>query len=218
MTHTNKIGVLPGYSDPVWYNPKGIANILPLGLVQKNHPVTYNSRDGNEFIIHSPQRPTFKMTKAGLFYHDMRQLLKNKDAHILANESHSPIPQVQDKKERYISRDIKRADRARRFQHITGQTIKRIFHAVNNNIMQNLPILREDVKMAKDIYGPSIPHLKVNTVRRKVQHVEPVNIKMSPKPSLISTKSSPFAVTSYKSMELASSTQYHGTSFLPLEV
>ena len=54
VTHTNKIGDLPGYSDPVWYNPKGISNILSLGLVQKNHPVTYNSKDGNEFVIHSP--------------------------------------------------------------------------------------------------------------------------------------------------------------------
>ena len=35
VKHTNKIGDLPGYSDPVWYNPKGIANILSLGLVQK---------------------------------------------------------------------------------------------------------------------------------------------------------------------------------------
>ena len=33
VTHTNKFGDLPGYSDPVWYNPKGIANILSLGLV-----------------------------------------------------------------------------------------------------------------------------------------------------------------------------------------
>ena len=35
VTHTNKIGDLPGHSDPLWYNPKGIANILSLGLVQK---------------------------------------------------------------------------------------------------------------------------------------------------------------------------------------
>ena len=124
VTHNNKSGDLLGYSDPVWYNPKGIANILSLGLVQKNHPVTYNSQDGNEFFIHSPQRPTFKMTKAGLFYHDMRHLLKNKDAHILMNDSHYPIPQVQDKKERYTARNIKRADLARRLQHITGQKIK----------------------------------------------------------------------------------------------
>ena len=47
VTLTNKIYDLLGYSDPIWYNPKGIANILSLGLVQKNHPVTYNSRYGN---------------------------------------------------------------------------------------------------------------------------------------------------------------------------
>ena len=98
VTHTNKIGDIPGYSDPVWYKPKGIANILYLGLVQKNHTVTYNSRYGNEFVIHSPHRPTFNMTKAGIFYHDMRYILKNKDAHILVNDLHSPIPQVQYKK------------------------------------------------------------------------------------------------------------------------
>ena len=111
----------------------------------------------------------------------MRHLLKNKDAHILVNDLHPPIPQVHDKKERYTARDIKRADRARRFQHITGQRIKIILHAVDNNILQNLPILREDVIMAEDIYGPSIPHLKVDTVRCKVQHVEPVKITNVPK-------------------------------------
>ena len=67
VTHTKKIGDLPGYYDPVWYNPKGIDNILSLGLVQKNHPVTHNSQDRNEFVIHSSHRPTFKMTKYGLF-------------------------------------------------------------------------------------------------------------------------------------------------------
>ena len=75
------------------------------------------------------------MTKAGLFYYFMRNLLKNKDAHILVNDSNSPIPQVQDKKERYTARDIKCADRARQFQHITGQPIKLILHAVDNNTL-----------------------------------------------------------------------------------
>ena len=159
VTHTNKIGDLPGYSDPVWYNPKGIAIILSLGLFQKNHPVTYNIRYGHYFFIHSPHRPTFKITKAGMFYHDMRNLLKNKDAHIMVNNSHSPIPQVQYNKVIYTAHDIKRADRARQFQHITGQPINRILHEVDNNILQNLPIMQEDVRMAEDIYGPSIPHL-----------------------------------------------------------
>ena len=100
MTHTKKIGNLPGYYNPVWYNPKGIANIMYLGLVQKNHPVTYNSQDRNNFVIYSPQQPTFNMTKADMFCHDMRHLLKNKGAHIMVKDPHYPIPQVQDKKER----------------------------------------------------------------------------------------------------------------------
>ena len=99
--------------------------------------VTYNIWYGNEFVIHSPQRRTFMMTKAGIFYNAMRHLLKNKDSHIIVNDSHYPIPQVQDKKEIYTTRDIKRADRAMRFQHITGQPINRILHAVDNRILQN---------------------------------------------------------------------------------
>ena len=98
VTHTNKTGDLPGYSDHVWYNPKGIANILSIGKVQKDHSVTYNSQDGHDFVVHSPQRPTFKMIEYGLFYQDMRNFLKKKDVHIMVNDSHSPIPQVQDKK------------------------------------------------------------------------------------------------------------------------
>ena len=124
VTHTNKIGDLPGYSYPVWYNPNVIANILSLALVQNNHLVTYNILYVNGFVIHSPHRPTFKMTKSGLFYHDMRHLLKNKDAHIMVNDSHSPIPQVQDKNKGHTTRNIKRADCARQFQHITGKPIK----------------------------------------------------------------------------------------------
>ena len=35
--------------------------------------------------------------------------------------------------------------------------------------------------MAEDIYGLSIPHLKGKTIRRKIQHVEPVKIRNDPK-------------------------------------
>ena len=36
VTNTNKICDLHRYSYSIWYNPTGIANILSLGLVQKN--------------------------------------------------------------------------------------------------------------------------------------------------------------------------------------
>ena len=121
------------------------------------------------------------MTKSGLFYHDMRHLLKKKDAHIMVKDSHSPIPQVHDKKKVYNARNIKWSGCERQFQNITGHPIKQILHAVNNNILQNLPFLREDVRMAEDIYGPRIPHLKGKTVRCKIKHVESIKITSVPK-------------------------------------
>ena len=188
MTHTIKIVELPGYSDPVWYNPKGISCILSLGLLQKNHPVAYNIQNGNEFVVHSPQRPTFNIIKDGFFNHDMRHLLKKKDTHIMLNDLHSPIPHMQDKNKVYTARDIKQADCARLFQHITGQSKNIILHAVDNNILENLPILREDVRTTEDIYGKSIPHLKSKTVWCKIQHVEPINITSVPKTILYNYK------------------------------
>ena len=99
VTYTDKIGDLPGYSNTVCYNPKGIAKTLSLGLVQKHHLVTYNSQYGNGFVVHIPQQPTFKITKASLFYHNMRHFIKNNNnLHIMVNYSCSPIPQVEGKK------------------------------------------------------------------------------------------------------------------------
>ena len=68
------------------------------GLVHKHHLVAYKSQYGNECVIHIPQRPTFKMINAGLFYHNMRHFLKNNNAHIMGNDSRSPIPQAEGKK------------------------------------------------------------------------------------------------------------------------
>ena len=88
---------------------------------------------------------------------------------------------MKDKNKGYTARNIKQADRARQFQHITGHPIKRPLHAFDNKILHNLPILREDVRISEDIYGPSIPHLKFKTVRRNIQHGEPVKITSVPK-------------------------------------
>ena len=109
VTHTNNIGELPGQSNHAWYNLKGVANILSLGLVQKQHLVTYNSQDGNEFDIHTPQGPKFKMIKAGILYQNMRYLLKN-NLYAMVNNSRSSNPHVGEKKKQYTACDVKRCD------------------------------------------------------------------------------------------------------------
>ena len=88
---------------------------------------------------------------------------------------------MKDKKKGYTTRNIKRADNSRQLKHITVQHIKRILHEVDNNILQNLPILQEYFGMAEDIYGPIIPHQKGKTMRCKIQHVDPVKIPSIPK-------------------------------------
>ena len=82
---------------------------MSLVLVHKHHIVTYNIQYGKEFAVHIPQLTIFKMTNSGLFCHDMRQLLKNKNnAHTMVNNSRSPIPQVDEKKKQYIACDVNR--------------------------------------------------------------------------------------------------------------
>ena len=77
----------------------------------------------------------------------------------MVNDSCYPTPQVEENKKQYTAPDVKRDAQRRKFHHITVQPVERILHAADNNILQNLPILRDDVKMAEDIYGPSVKHL-----------------------------------------------------------
>ena len=68
------VGELDGYGT-VWYNPKGIANILLLSQVEKKHRVTYDSAASNAFVVHKndSSKRRFAQAKSGLFYLDMKQ-------------------------------------------------------------------------------------------------------------------------------------------------
>jgi hypothetical protein len=72
VSQTNMIGDLPGYGGEVWYNPKGIANILSLSNVKKHHRVTYDSNAEKSFIVHKKvgNQRRFKQSNKGLFYLD----------------------------------------------------------------------------------------------------------------------------------------------------
>ena len=99
----------------------------------------------------------------------------------MVNDSRFPIPQVKENNNHYTTRDVKRDDSARQLQHIIGQPIKWILHAVDKNILQNIPILWEYFGMTEDIYGPSVPHLQGKKSHHKIQHVEPVMVTSTPR-------------------------------------
>ena len=74
VTSTNLVGDLPGYGT-VWYHPNGIANILSLAKMQEHgYHIKYDSKDGNAFIIHKPDRSmrVFKQSDRGLYFMDSK--------------------------------------------------------------------------------------------------------------------------------------------------
>ena len=124
----------------------------------------------------------------------MRHLLKNNNMHIVINDSCSTIPHMEEKNKQYTSQNVKIAYWKRWSHHITGKPIRLILHTNDNNILQNLLILREEVGMAEDIYGPSVPHLHGKKVRHKFNMWNLSWYQMYPRKSLINTRKSPYAV------------------------
>ena len=104
-TIINMVGDLPGYPNPVWFDPAGIANILWLSNVQKIYQVTYDSVKEEVFVVHMRGgQLIFKMAKIGLYYHDMR------------NKSYMFALPAKKNKQIYTKRQMNGADTARNLQ------------------------------------------------------------------------------------------------------
>ena len=98
----------------------------------------------------------------------------------MVNDSHYPIPQLEENKKLYTARDINRVDCARKLQNTTVQPIKQTLHSVDNKILHNLSIFWEDVGMDEDIYGPSVPYFQGKIVCHNIKHVEPMMVPNVP--------------------------------------
>ncbi len=164
ITKTNMIGIMPGYPGEVWYNPKGIANILSMANVKKYFRVTYDSAGGEGFVVHKPDgtQRQFQESNTGLFYLDTSRQLT---ATVL-------VTTVDDIEANYTVRDYKHAGVARHLQNVIGRPSTRDFlNMVGSNLLPNCPITIKDIMTAEEIFGPNIGSLKGKTVRRKGDHV-----------------------------------------------
>ena len=72
------IGDLDGSSEPVWYTPKGIANVLSLASVRKHFAVEYRPRlESAKFVVHMNRRSVdFVESDEGLYYFDTSAIKK----------------------------------------------------------------------------------------------------------------------------------------------
>jgi hypothetical protein len=160
---TNLIGDLPGYPTPVWYHPKGIANILSLKRVSQHCRVQYDSEENAaSFHVTKPDGTVldFKPSISGLHYCDSRVY------------GTSLINTVAEKKSQYTRRACKKAMLARRIQNVIGRPSTRDFiKIVKGGMLRNCPVSRSDVMTAEDIFRPNLGSLKGKTVRSKNAHV-----------------------------------------------
>ncbi len=164
VTQTNMIGEMPGYPGEVWYNPKGIANILSMANVKKYYRITYDSSQGDGFIVHKTDETQrcFKESDKGLFYLDTPEQPK---ATVL-------VTTVEDVKSNYTIQDYKQAELARHLQNVIDRPSTRDFaKIVESNLLPSCPVSVRDIMIAEDIFGPNIGSLKGKTVRRKGEHV-----------------------------------------------
>jgi hypothetical protein len=68
------MGYLGDFPEPIWYDPKGVANIMSLPIVQKYYGICYDNSKDNSFIVSTPKKTKFHfhpMAK-GLYAYDKK--------------------------------------------------------------------------------------------------------------------------------------------------
>ena len=152
------MGTLENYGD-VWYHEEALTNILSLqNLHQKGYGIQYNNEDKDVFLVTKPngKKVQFNPSNDGLYFYDTRSHGVN-----LLNS-------VEDNKSKYSARQIKRADKARATYYMIGlPSVRDYKNLIRFSLIKNCPVTIKDIKIAEDIYGPSISALKGKTRRQR---------------------------------------------------
>jgi hypothetical protein len=139
----------------VWYNAKGIANILSLAKVKQKYPVGYNSDSCNQCVGVQPKKQVvFQQSGSGLYYHDTM------------NRAVVMVNTVEKNREGYTDRAYGAAKQARRALGMVGYPSEKYSkHMVSSNMIRNCPFTPKDITAANNICGPNVASMKGKTVR-----------------------------------------------------
>jgi hypothetical protein len=175
VAETNQIGHLPGCAGEVWYYPNGIVNILSFADVAKHYRVTYDNKAKDVFQVHRPYGTTrdFFKSARGLYYMVATPAVKTATTLM--------IDTVAKKKELYTDRAIKRAELARQLQNTIGHPpLRRFLELIDQRLIPNCPVTREDVLIAEQIFGTNLAGLKGRTTRKSSPETDDINVMSVP--------------------------------------
>jgi hypothetical protein len=173
---TNQQGRLGNFPEPVWYNPKGVANILSLNSVKKYYKVTYDSNEGDAFIVTDDQglKLHFTPTKNGLYalrgHGQDWSFVNTVSAKAMRGPSSrvSFLNTVSENKDVYTKRELKAASRARTVQNIMMfPSTRQLLDISDRHFLRNNPVQRADIQAAENIYGTNLGALQGKTMTRK---------------------------------------------------
>ena len=165
LTHQGFFG---SYPEPVWYHPKGIANIMSLNNVESYYRITMDTAITNAFYLHTKSNKTieFKPCGRGLYQAPLNSLTTEHA------DFWTMLHTVKGQADKYTRRQVMRADQARRIQNITMRPPTRKIIDRLLPFLNNCPVEASDFKAADDIYGPNLGALKGKTVYRPNPHVD----------------------------------------------
>jgi hypothetical protein len=165
-------GYFGNYPHPVWYNPKGVANILSLANVTKYYRVTMDSSTSPSMTVHRSDNTTiqFEPSGNGLYKHELSS--DTSAINTMWSLLTSGIPTVSDKATNYSKRAYQQAVAARRLQNIVMRPASKKYKEVILDYLRDAKVTRADIDAADDIFGPNIGALRGKTVRRPNLHVQ----------------------------------------------
>ena len=73
---TNLVGDLPGYG-PVWFDPRAIANVLSLKLVEEKYHIECNSEKDDRLVVTKPTGEKFNFIQSGSGLHYLDTTLQS---------------------------------------------------------------------------------------------------------------------------------------------
>ena len=169
---TKLMGYLDGYGD-VWYHPEAIANIISQTRAEdRGFKIDYET--GKGYSMYSPfskKTHWFPRTQTGLFAMDLKNqeisLYQAQECnHVMVVQDSSAANTVKERMSYYSKKQQARAQIARRLYETIGFMSPADFKlVVQSNALANCPVTVEDIKIAEDIYGPSVFAIKGKSVR-----------------------------------------------------